>query len=485
MDSRPVRLVLATGLFAKCDNEEQWHGGAVAELAADAESALASAAGQDYELLAGSARDDMRRSLARFLSRLLLLRPDEESLRHIINQWVEAQCEMLSRLSRDHAKIRAWRPRNSLPGQVIHIEGDLSDRHDGGRSTAILTFGSGWKLVYKPREMELESWYAQLLPWLNESGAPVQLRAAEVIARDGYGWMEFVPHESCRSEQELRKYYRNAGALLCVLHLLRATDCHFENLIACGGHPVLVDAEMLFQPRLLATDSSPVTQTGLIPSFRFGPDGRTYEVSGLGCLGPQITHFEVPEWSESGIRFRPAVLTPEENVPFAEDEEPHPENYVEEIVDGFRQTYHFAAKRGEALKEKLEAAGDLPVRYLIRETIEYYAAWTGKVEAPIFLPDLQPAQTAFSSLMSDELAALRRFDIPRFTLAAASRSLHGIEDCFPSSGQELAISRIQEMNDTDLERQIHYIRLSWSFSRMARALSLQSQIEARSPKSPE
>jgi type 2 lantibiotic biosynthesis protein LanM len=479
MNSRPVRLILPTGLFAEAGHEEQWYRPAVAELVADADRSLAAAAGEYCALLASSAREDIRRSLARFLSRFLLLEPDEESLLRVIDLWVVAQSEMLSRLSDDGAAIRDWRAQSSGLGKVVRVEGNLSDRHEGGRSAAILTFESGRRLVYKPRAMETERWYAELLGWLNESGTPMPFRAAAVLARDGYGWMEFVPHEPCHTEHELREYYRNAGALLCILHLLRANDCHFQNVISCGESPVLVDAEMLFQPSLRGPASTIVSQTGLIPNFRFGPDGQTYDVSGLGCVRSQTTHFEVPAWSEGGIRFWPGKLVPRKNVPFAEYEEPYPENYVDEMVDGFSQTYHFAASRRAALLEKIGSAAGLEVRYLVRETTEYYSAWTGEAESPLCLSELQPP---FSALRPREFAALGQFDIPRFTLAASSRSLCGIEDCFIQSGHELAAAGIRCLDEKDLERQIHHLRLSWGLSRMARALTLESASEARPPK---
>jgi lantibiotic modifying enzyme len=256
---------------------------------------------------------------------------------------------------------------------------------------------------------------------------------------------------------------------------LRASDCHFQNVIACGVQPVLVDAEMLFQPSLRETDSTAVTQTGLIPNFRFGPDGQTYDVSGLGCARSQTTHFEVPEWSESGVRFSPGMLVPRKNVPFAEDEEAGPEKHADEMVDGFSRTYEFAASRRAAWLEKIESAAELEIRHLVRETTEYYSAYdarrTGDAEAPLRLPELQPP---FTALRAEELAALRQFDIPRFTLAASSRSLSRMENCFARSGHELAAAGIQSLNDKDLARQIEHLRLSWSLARMARALSGQS-----------
>ena len=39
------------------------------------------------------------------------------------------------------------------------------------------------------------------------------------------------------------------GGYLAILYALEATDFHFENLIAAGEQPVLIDLETLFHPR--------------------------------------------------------------------------------------------------------------------------------------------------------------------------------------------------------------------------------------------
>ena len=77
-----------------------------------------------------------------------------------------------------------------------------------------------------------------------------------------------------------------------------ATDFHFENLIAAAEHPVLVDLEALFHPRLderveakNADDAAfqaleySVLRVGLLPQRIWtGPDSEGVDISGLGAL---------------------------------------------------------------------------------------------------------------------------------------------------------------------------------------------------------
>ncbi len=438
-----------------------------------AETSLRSVCREGYEVLSQSAWKDLRNGFSKFLEHLLLLNPDREYLQCIVRTWVEVQHEMLSRLHSDRETLGAWL--SSDCGTVTKIETDLSDRHDGGRTVAVFTFESGLRVVYKPREMGIEDWYCRFADWLNELGMPFPIRAARVVTRPGYGWMQFVPHARCGLKEELGRYYRNAGALLCVLHVLRASDCHFQNLIACGQDPVLVDAEMLFQAQLTERESTPVTQTGMIPNFRFGPEGQHYDVSGLGFVERTPTHFRVPEWSATGVRYVPGVLEPQQNVPLMADQAVQPRDYVSEIVDGFTQTYRFLAAHRKDVFAWIRTAAGLPVRYLIRETMEYYEALhfdlSGKIEWAVILPALAPARMIFSALRQEEIASLERLDIPRFILAVEERSLYSLESCFYRSGLAAALAGIEELSDKDLAKQIQYIHLSWSLSQISVSLA--------------
>jgi type 2 lantibiotic biosynthesis protein LanM len=473
-----ILFPLSGGVFANCSSEGDFGAPEVASLVDRAERALALAAGSAWELIAQAAQKELRRASSQYLARILLLRPNADSLQRDIAAWVDAQAEMLARMCLDSEAIGRWSSHRAH-AQLTGIETGLSDPHNGIKSTAILTFDSGLRVVYKPRRMEIERWYSELLGWLNNVGAPLRFRNTGVLARDGYGWMEFVPHAPCTSREALCEYYRKAGALLCILHLLRATDCHFQNLIACGRDPVLVDAETLFQPELTESGPMLIARTGLIPSFRFGPEGQTYDVSGLGFVDPKTTHFQVPVWRAEGVSLGPGTLAPGGNVPFASGERSRPQDYVEEMIGGFRQTYRFLAGRRQDLSTRIEKASAFQIRYLVRETVDYYAAYMtsaqgGFAPAPelsIALPDLSVARAVLAPLRPVELAALRRFDVPRFTMAAGGRSIEGIEDCFHRSGTELSLFCIERLCEEDLETQLQHIRLSWGLSRLARSLT--------------
>src|SRR5207344_2189252 len=112
------------------------------------------------------------------------------------------------------------------------------------------------------------------------------------VERDGYGWAGHVEPGPCADAAGLARFYRRQGAHLALLYPLQGTDIHFENVIACGDEPVLIDVETLFHPltappppagsdpAAAALDSS-VFRTSLLPRFVLGDDA-ALDVSGLG-----------------------------------------------------------------------------------------------------------------------------------------------------------------------------------------------------------
>jgi type 2 lantibiotic biosynthesis protein LanM len=447
----------------------------ITSLVEQARHDLQEQAGEAYGLLTQQARKNLPVKFSRFLARLFLLDPDPIYLQKAARFWVDAQQEMLFRLQADRTEIETCFCNNGSCGRLMEVGLDLSDRHDQGRSVAVLTFDSGLKLVYKPRDIGIEDWYFRTLTWLNDIGTPLPFQSLRVLRQPAYGWMQFISHQRCRSKRELCQYYRNAGALLCLLDVLRAEDCHFQNLIASVEYPVLVDAETLFQPRLSDSEVASIARTGMIPHWKFGPRGQAYDVSALGFVASRSTHFRIPIWDATGIRYDFGELMPEDNVPFPPQDSATPESHVEEMASGFGETYRFLANHRRQLMAQIHNAACLQVRYILRETVEYYDSLNDGLRSTdmigIRLGPLPPSRVVFDPLRQHEVNALEELDIPRFTFAANSTDLCEVEHCFPLCGLELVADRIERLSEHDLEEQLTHLHLSWSLLRVSRSLS--------------
>ncbi|KAB8315277.1 type 2 lantipeptide synthetase LanM [Tolypothrix campylonemoides VB511288] len=415
--------------------------------------------------------------------------------------WVEATAEFLQRLASDLPTIQQTFLEDT--GQVVAIEPFLSDPHNRGRSVLALTFASGLKLIYKPKNLALEAAYLQLLAWFNQQSVLLPFQLLKLINRTTHGWVEYVQHLPCEDEAAAKRHYRRAGMLLCLLYSLGATDCHQENLIASGEHLVLIDMETIMHPH--ASDiayrseevgaQSPASQeffgdsvlrVGLIPRWEYKEGQVAYDISGLGGVGGQEIPVQMPKWQHintdnMALEYEIGTMPSSANAPTLNGITLSANNYVDEIVDGFQQMYLFLMERREALlmsDSPLGALAHQQVRFVFRAT-EVYARILLKTLHPEFLRNgadrsieldvlsraLLVADTKPSvwSLLAMELQALEQLDVPYFTADSNSDALTvspelKIAGCFKEPSYDRAIFNLQQLSDANLAQQIAIIR---------------------------
>jgi type 2 lantibiotic biosynthesis protein LanM len=383
--------------------------------------------------------------------------------------WRDAHREFMVRVAADFGEEK-----------VVNIKPSLSDRH-GGRTVMGVTFASGRKLAYKPRDMALERGYFGLLDWLNAQGAPVEQRVLQIVERAGYGWAEWVEHEPCRDENEVRDYFTRAGGLQCLLYVLHATDAHMGNVLAAGGYPVLVDAECLLQPRRLGDEGDAeeealedVLSAGFLPRPKVGRGGAA-DFSGLGGDGGEGTEFRVPVWSAvntdaMSLRFVPGILLSQNNAPVVDGARAEVRNYSAEFLAGFEKMYRFVVDRRARLLERegpLEAMFSEGARVLLRSTREYVAILNGSLH-PRFLRDGKrraemlrewvgrDALGLSAEILDHEAAALGDLNIPYFRAAVGQTTLQAegdvsLRNYFHFAGREMVAGRLREMSEANLQ----------------------------------
>lgn len=211
-----------------------------------------------------------------------------------LDHWVHFAAGLERRLRDDDAALAACFGRSEATGTagtIVAAEVGLSDPHAGHATVCRLRFDSGIDVACKPRGIELEAALERVLDALRDAGVDAPA-AARTLPRDGYGYVEWIPHRPCESPADRHRFYHRAGVLLAVLHALRGTDVHHENLVACGDRPVLVDAETLVQPefRPFADDAgdgaSPysVLRTGMLPAWEPDASGASQDISALGAV---------------------------------------------------------------------------------------------------------------------------------------------------------------------------------------------------------
>ena len=118
-----------------------------------------------------------------------------------------------------------------------------SDRHNHGLSVHILEFESGSRLVWKPQNMKLDRAWNRWLKWLLSKAGQAAFPTVRSLDLS-YGCVcSYLEPSPLRSEEDAALYFKRAGFLMGAAYLLGGNDCHWENVIACGAYPVLIDTE--------------------------------------------------------------------------------------------------------------------------------------------------------------------------------------------------------------------------------------------------
>jgi type 2 lantibiotic biosynthesis protein LanM len=414
-----------------------------------------------------------------------------------IDQWVAVSLEFLDRLCADWDQIRATFAPEDDPGLLVEARSDVGDRHRGGRSVLLLTFRSGFRLVYKPKPLAIDQHFQELLHWLNGRGAEPPFQTLDVLDRGAYGWSAFVAEGECDSEAAVRRFYERQGAYLALLYALEATDLHFENLIAAGEHPMLVDLETLFHPRALMDGflsagepafeawQQSVMRVGLLPDPILGnEEGAGVNISGLGGEDGQLTPRAIPRWERPGtdqmrlVRARREIPA-SRNRPRMRGQPVDALAYRARILVGFERMYRLLSDYRDALRsEALPRFAQDVIRFIARPT-DLYARFLYDSFRPELLRDA-PArernvdrlwlgiqwQPALGRLIPAEQADLLKGDIPLFTTHPASRDLftsqgEAIPAFFQESSLDLVRQRLCQLDEDDLTRQMGIINAAF------------------------
>lgn len=389
-------------------------------------------------------------------------------------QAVSAHHELSSRFTRDRAQIVGTIfGGQEDPGALLKIETGQGDAHQQGRTVAILTFENHARLVYRPRPVELHVRFGAQLEWLS-TRTGIEFRSPRLLRRDGYGWLEHVGHEPCADVAGVAEFYRRLGALLALLYAVDGTDMHYENLIACGDQPVLVDVETLFHPTPATSDdpaalalARSVYRTALLPHMLLGDNG-IMDVGGVGGDQGALSPVDLVDWADAGTDRMRLVRRAREsqgafNRPLLHGTPAEPADYQDSLLAGFRSGYDAIVAHRDELLRLVKACADDEVRFVARATRQY-ARLLDESTHPSVLADPLDRDLAFGVLVVGdplldrlvpfEVADLWRGDVPLFTCRPGSRDLwtgdgFRLPGMLPEPGLAAVERKIAAMSEVD------------------------------------
>ncbi|MGW4079569.1 type 2 lanthipeptide synthetase LanM family protein [Streptomyces asiaticus] len=411
----------------------------------------------------------------------------------LVDAWVTARLEFCEHLCADWDAIGR--------GDLADISFDVGDSHRGGRSVGIVTFQGGEKIVYKPRSLRVDEHFQTLLAWANDEGFEPGFPTLELVCRDDHGWSEFVTPSACSDTGQVERFYRRHGGYLALAHALRATDLHFENVIAAGEYPYLVDLEALFGAELRRSEGaadevtsrlvmSTVLATGLLPNpvVRLGDaDQVPTDLSGISYRPGQLTPGQVPTWADPAtdtmrIVHRRMRTGESRNAPNMAGETVRPADHVEDIVAGFTSMYRMVEGRKSALAGPgglLERFRDDSVRRVLEAT-ETYSSFLWDSYHPNLLRNAVDrdqyldrtfarfgSHHAGAAVAASERRQLADGDVPLFTSSVDGRGLLGgdgtvIDDALETTGLRAVRERVLGFSPTDMRHQQWVIRSAFA-----------------------
>lgn len=375
-------------------------------------------------------------------------------------------------------------------GELNELSFGAGDSHRGGLTVAIAR-GEGWRVVYKPRSLAIDSALRGFISELAcDHGSALGVRVPKSLDCGDYGWVEFVPHRFAAGNEELLSFYRGIGHLLALMRLLSGSDLHAENVIAHGGSPVVVDCETLLTPKIPPPPSGygkafdrageligrTVLSVGLLPGRGMGLGWRGVDLSAVGMLPGQQ-----PMQRQQGIlgagsdeaHVGPILVE-------AQMSQNHPSprpalaEHWPEVLRGFDELTATLQRMDAAgsLRPRLQAFEDCRIRVVLRGT-EVYAEIGRMLWHPVSLHDPEPArQRAFGLLekmaanvsmapsdpavINAEIDELLEGDIPYFSAMVREGRLQGPRGTYWLPPRHLVEAALADWRSTDfsLERKV-------------------------------
>ena len=422
----------------------------------------------------------------------------------MIQQWVGTSRLFISRLSLDWQDIFMHFAMQASPVQRIAC--GLSDQHNEGQTVYKVQFKGGRSLLYKPKPLGLDAAWHSFLVWLKENGLDALPIAPKVLPRGPYGWAEWMQPESY-TEEEAKNFFQKAGALLCLVYLLQGTDCHFENIVTCGGSPALVDLETLFHPWLKESTTpgshqallkakrkirDSVLATGYLPTWTVIPGGQLAGEGGLNSTEDRIIRSHRFRFiNTDGMVLRETCEVAANY--YAPDTKLSKSllQHTAEILHGFNRIFDFFLLNKQTI---CHTHGPLSYfrgkisRLLLRPTRLYFlllirsrqslhledgTVWGASLDFLYRLSDSHSMNSTLKAIIDVERKALQRSDIPLFWVSTDSVDIHSLEGTIPNAIEEPSWlqtrERIQKLSESQRIEQLDMIRYAIESSRPQRS----------------
>ena len=167
----------------------------------------------------------------KFLPKIL-----EKSINLSVRNWIKNNNDIINRFIHDKKEINDNFYINS---DIEKFEFGLGDKHNNHKSVVLIIFKNNKKILYKPRNAEIDENYNRFIDFVNKK-LKEKIKTTRILNKKKYSWHEYISPKISSNN-----VYKNFGKLLSIAYLLKITDLHQENIIVNNDIPIPVDLESI------------------------------------------------------------------------------------------------------------------------------------------------------------------------------------------------------------------------------------------------
>lgn len=374
--------------------------------------------------------------------------------------------------------------------EIRFLSMGAGDSHSHGKSVLLFEIGQK-KFAYKYKNLEVGEKFNQFVFRLKKYDPDLDFKVVRRIVGADYTIEECIEHEACNTMDEIRDFYYKFGEYIAIGYILCANDLHFENIIAAGKYPVIIDIETIIQninpidgeasaiKKVMYSSNETVLGTGLLPTGNLSDPKKTVRMSALDN-GKQTLPFKVlkptKELSdEMRYEYQEHQIDGAQNIPILNGEEVGYKEYEEEIINGMIHLLHIFYTNKQSIERDIkELFSNVIVRNVIKAT-QKYADMLEYGYHPSCTKDFVEREKLFENIwgypyrnleaVPYEISDLLVNDIPIFFNNTSSKDLIAssgeiIKNYYPITAIERIVQRIDALNLEIIEKQKNILVLA-------------------------